>query len=74
MSEITLPLAAISAEHAPKNNQQNMPQKAVEEKTRDLQNAEKKLVSSRIFTFHQPYRVTSGQIIHSQLLYTRAKQ
>ena len=28
--------------------------------------------SSRIFTFHQPYRVTSGQIIHSQLLYTRA--
>ena len=41
MSEITLPLAAISAEHAPKNNQQNMPQKAVEEKTRDLQNAKK---------------------------------
>ena len=55
-----------SAEHAPKNSW---------EKRRDLQKAEKKkLVSSRIFTFRQPYRVTSGWIIHSQLLYTRAKQ
>ena len=44
------------------------------EKRRDLQNAEKKkLVSSWIFTFRHPYRVTSGWIIHSQLLYTRAK-
>ena len=41
---------------------QNMPQKAVEKKE-VLQNTEKKkLVSSRIFTFRQPYRFTSGQI------------
>jgi len=32
MSEITLPLAATSAEHAPKSSLQNMPQKAVEMK------------------------------------------
>ena len=54
-----------SAEHAPKSSLQNMPQNAVEKRV--LQNAEE--VSSRIFTFCQPYRVTSGQIIHSQLLY-----
>ena len=51
------------------------PKKAVEKKRRVLQNAKKKkLVSSRIFTFRQPYRVTSGWIIQSQLLYTWAKQ
>ena len=54
-----------SAEHAPKSSW---------EKRRVLQNAEKKLASSRIFTFCQPYRVTSGRIIHSMLVYTRAKQ
>ena len=32
MSEITLPLADTSAEHAPKSSLQNMPQKAVEMK------------------------------------------
>ena len=48
---------------------QNMPQEAVEKKE-VLQNAEKKKkVSSRLFTFHQPYRVTSGQIRHSVTLY-----
>ena len=41
MSEITLPLTATSAEHAPKSSQQNMPQKAVEKKE-VLQNTEKK--------------------------------
>ena len=50
-----------SAEHAPKSTW---------EKRRVLQNAEKKLVSCMIFTFRQPCRVTSGWIIHSQLLYT----
>ena len=59
---------ARSAEHAPKSSLQNMPQKAVEKKE-VLQNAEKKLVSSRIFIFRQPYRVTSGRIIHSVTLY-----
>ena len=55
--EITLPLAATSAEHAPKSSW---------EKRRVLQNAEKKKkVSYRIFTFHQWYRVTSGWIIPS---------
>ena len=43
MSEITLPLAATSAEHAPKSSVQNMSQKEVEKKE-VLQNAEKKLV------------------------------
>ena len=81
MSEITLPLAATSAEHAPqkqsaehapKSSLQNMPQNAVEKRV--LQNVEEKKLVSKIFTFRQPYRVTSEQIIHSQLLYTRAKQ
>ena len=81
MSEITLLLAATSAEHAPKKQSvehapksslQNMPQNAVEKIV--LQNVEEKKLVSKIFTFGQPYRVTSGQTIHSQLLYTRAKQ
>ena len=65
---------------------QNMPQKAVsrtcpkkqlrkKKRPTKVQNTEKKkLVSSRIFTFCQPYRVSSGWIRHSQLLYTRAKE
>ena len=32
MSEVTLPLATTSAEHAPKSSEQNMSQKAVEKK------------------------------------------
>ena len=50
------------------------PKKAVEKKKKSPTKCWKEEVSSRIFTFHQPYRVTSGRIIHSQLLYTMAKQ
>ena len=40
MSEITLPLAATSAEHAPKSSLQNMPQKAVSRTCPQKQSAE----------------------------------
>jgi len=52
MSEITLPLAATSAEHAPKSIRQNVPIKAVEKK--DETYVKLKRNSSRIFTFRQP--------------------
>ena len=55
---------------------QNMPPKAVGRTCPKKQLRKKKCptkcwkeVSSRIFTFRQPYRITSGWIIYSQLLY-----
>ena len=81
MSEITLPLAATSAEHAPqKQSAEHAPQKQSAEhapkcsREKSPTKFEEKKLVSKIFTFRQPCRVTSGQIRHSQLLYTRTKQ
>jgi len=64
MSEITLPLAATSAEHAPKSSCG---------KRRVLQNAEKKKLV--LGFLHSVNHTESPQDeSHSQLLYIRAKQ
>ena len=66
MSEITLPLAATFAEHAPKSSLQNMPEKAVDKKIRVLQNTEKKkLVLGFLHSINQTGSPQDESDIHS---------